>query len=409
MSTVHDVDDSVSMHPVAPLLTPGFAALLLTWFLLGLTIAPARPLLPVYVDAVLHRPPLFTSTLLTAQLACGALGAIVGGGVADAFGRKTTLLLGSLSGPLSAALFLTQSAWLMIVLSLSIGILSSVQTIGGQTYLMGAVRQVRLGFAAALFFIGSTLGTSVGNFIAAPVLDRWGFHAVAIAMLSTSAVVLLGTGLGLPQQAAPTVVRQTFKGTLAGYRQVIRRREVQLLVGLRLLTTMYWGMATLLVPLLLYRASGLPSTAARYSGVSLALAASCQLLTGRLADQHGRKRPAIVLTVLITITALLTGVFAVSVPGLYLCGVLGACAAWSLSTLMPGLIKDVSETGEEGRTLALTHLIWSTAMLLGSLAGGWLVTYSSSLPFLLIGAVNIVSVLLAVALLPDRRSSLIGT
>ena len=395
----------VAARPAAPLLTAGFAGLLLAWFLLGLTIAPARPLLPVYVDAVLHRPPLFTSLLLSLQLASGAVGAIVGGRVADAFGRKAALLLGSLCGPLSAALFLSGSPWLLIALSLGIGLLSSVQTIGGQTYLMGAVRQVRLGFAAALFFIGSTLGTSLGNLAAKPMLDHWGFGAVAVAMLATSALVLLGTGWLLPEQHTErSLARQSFGAAIADYRRIMRGREVQLLVGLRLLTTIYWGVATLLVPLLLYRASGRPSTAALYSGISLALAASCQLLTGRIADHVGRRRPAVVLSALIALTAILTGVFAGSVPGLYLFGILGACAAWSLSTVMPGLIKDVSAPGEEGRTLALTHLVWSTAMLLGSLAGGWLVAFGSGLPFLLIGIVNVASVVIALALLRQEAA-----
>ena len=387
---------------IGPATAPGsasFAGLLLAWFLLGLTVAPARPLLPVYVDAVLRRPPLFTSTLLALQLAGGAAGALAGGSIADALGRKVALVLGSLSAPLAAALFLTRATWLMIGLSLALGVLSSVQTIGGQTYMMGAVRQVRLGSAAALFFIGSTLGTSLGNLLAGKALDRWGFSAVALAMLLTSALVLLGTAWLLPEPRREGArAHAPLVATVAGYRRITRRREVRLLVGLRLLPTCYWGVATLLIPLLLYRASGRPSTAAFYAGLSLALAAGCQLLTGRVADRVGRRAPAAVLTALIAAAAVLTGLFAGSVAGLYLCGILGACAAWSLSTLMPGLIKELAEPREEGRTLALTHLVWSSAMLAGTLAGGGLVAMGGALPFLLVGALNVPAVLMALAL-----------
>lgn len=396
----------------APLLTPGFVGLLLAWFALGLTSAPTTPLLPVYVDGVLHQPPIFTSTLRSLQLASGAVGALMGGSIADAAGRKLALIVGALSGPLAAALFLTHADWLMILLSLMLGILSSIQTIGGQTYLMGAVRQVRLGFAAALFFIGSTLGTSLGNFIAAPALDHWGvavgFKVIAVAMIVSSLIVIGVTAWLLPpppRQAA--AAHAGALATLRGYAAIIGRPDVRLLVGLRLLPTCYWGAATLLVPLLLYRASHLASTAAFYSGVSLALAASCQLLTGRIADHVGRRRPAVVVTVLIVIAAAGAGVFANSVPGLYVFGVLGACSAWSLSVLMPGLIKDLSAPGEEGRTLALTHFTWSMAMLIGSLVGGALVVFGGLAPFALAAAINIPAVAMAVALLrrEDRSAT----
>lgn len=393
----------------SPLFTTGFVGLLLAYFLLGFSIAPARPLLPVYVDAVLHRPPLFTSTLLALQLATGAVGALVGGSIADAFGRKAALVVGSVSNLLSAALFLTQSAWLMVAMSLLLGILNSVQTIGGQTYLMNAVRQVRLGFASALFFLGSTLGTSVGNLVTGRVLDRAGFGTVAVAMIVASTLVIVGTALLLPEQRAEQArARQRFGETVAGYRRIMRRHEVRLLVVLRLLTTCYWGMATLLIPLLLYRASGRPSTAAFYAGISLALAANCQLLTGRIADRVGRRGPAVILTVLVVCSAVLAGLFSGSVIGLYIFGIMGACTAWSLSTLMPGLIKELSEPGEEGRTLALTHLVWSTAMLLGSLAGGSLVVHGGELPFVLVGVLNLGSVVLAVALWRRRTPLLSG-
>lgn len=387
--------------PAAPLLTPGFLGLLLAWFAFGLCSAPAKPLLPVYVDAVLHRPPLFTSTLLSLQLASGALGALVGGSVADAAGRKLALLVGSLAGPLAAVLFLTRAPLLMLALSLVLGMLSSIQTIGGQTYLMGAVRQVRLGFASALFFIGSTLGTSLGNLLAAPALDRWGFNVVAAAMIVASFLTIAMTArfLPAPPRDAP---KAGSAGAVRGYATIMRRREVRLLIGLRCMPTCYWGAATLLVPLLLYRVSHLPSTAAFYSGLSLALAACCQILTGRLADRVGRRFPAVVLTTCIVASALLLGLFSGSLTGLYVFGIFGACSAWSLSVLMPGLIKELSAPGEEGRTLALTHFVWSGSMLLGSVGAGALVVVNSGLPFLIAAMLNVAAVAFAVALLRSR-------
>jgi MFS family permease len=219
-------------------------------------------------------------------------------------------------------------------------------------------------------------------------------------MVVTSLVVIATTGWLLPPPPAAEVgPRTSMAATIRGYQTIWRRYEVRLLVGLRGMPTCYWGAATLLVPLLLYRASHVASTAATYAGISLALAASCQLLTGRIADRVGRRAPAVVLTCGIVLSALLLGLFSGSVVGLYLFGILGACSAWSLSVLMPGLIKELSEPGEEGRTLALTHFVWSGSNLVGSLGAGALVVVNSGLPFLIAAVLNVFAILMAVALL----------
>ncbi|HEY8744589.1 MAG TPA: MFS transporter, partial [Chloroflexota bacterium] len=225
------------------------------------------------------------------------------------------------------------------------------------------------------------------------------------AMVVASLTVIVVTGWRLPPPPAAAVgPRSSLTATVRGYRTIWQRYEVRLLVGLRCMPTCYWGAATLLVPLLLYRASHLPSTAALYSGISLALAATCQLLTGRIADRVGRRAPALFLTSCIVLSALLLGLFSGSLAGLYVFGIFGACSAWSLSVLMPGLIKELSEPGEEGRTLALTHFVWSGSMLLGSLGAGALVVVNSGLPFLLAAALNVFAVIFALALLRSRRA-----
>jgi hypothetical protein len=111
----------------------------------------------------------------------------------------------------------------------------------------------------------------------------------------------------------------------------------------------------------------------------------------------------------IVLSALLLGLFSGSVAGLYAFGILGACSAWSLSVLMPGLIKDLSGPGEEGRTLALTHFVWSGSMLIGSVGAGALVVLNSGLPFLIAAALNVFAVVFAVALLRSGMRSRVAT
>ncbi|MCL4541061.1 MAG: MFS transporter [Chloroflexi bacterium] len=387
----------------APLWNSSFISLWLVWFLFGFCTAPTQPLLPVYVDGVLHRPPLFTSLLSILYLVTGAIGAIIGGRVADSVGRKPTLLIGSLSGLFAGGIFLTHSVFFLIVLSLTAGFLQSIQSIGGQTYLMGAVRQSHLGTASALFFIGSTLGTSLGNGAAGPLLDHTSWNLLAIAIVATTLVVIAGAWLGLPKISVSTAQAVHAVNQHAGYLAIATRPEILLLLGIRLFPTFYWGMATLLLPLLLFRITHDPSTAATFSALSLSLAACCQLGTGRLADRIGRRKPAAVLTALIATISLITAGSTHALLPLFIAGTLGACSAWSLSVLMPGLIKELSHTGEEGRTLALTHFGWNSAKLTGALVGGSLVSLNSGMPFVIAGLLNALGCLMAILLLQRQQ------
>ncbi|MCL4543272.1 MAG: MFS transporter [Chloroflexi bacterium] len=382
----------------APLWNLSFVALLVVWFLLGLLSAPTRPLLPVYVDGVLHRQPIFTSILNALFLITGAIGAIIGGPFADKVGRKTALLAGSITGPLAAAIFLTHSVLLLIVLSLLAGVLQSVQTIGGQTYMMSAVRQSHLSTASALFFIGSTLGTSLGNGLTSLVLTSWGWSVIAILMILCSLLVVAAALWTLPTLTDTFQPERRSVQSGTSYLFLLRRPEIILMMGIRVFPTVYWGMATILLPLLLFRLSHSAATAARYSAVSLLLAAACQLVTGHLADRVGRRWPAVIFTGAIAIEALLTALVTHQFTLLFITGILGACTAWSISVLVPGLVKEVSVPGAEGRTLALTILFWNVAMLSGGLLGGSLVSRHSAAPFFLAAIVNAAGFAMALAL-----------
>lgn len=74
---------------------------------------------------------------------------------------------------------------------------------------------------------------------------------------------------------------------------------------------------------------------------------------------------------------------------LFLFGVLGIAAAWSLSTLMYVWVADGLPKDEHPATFGLLHAVWSLCMITGSLLGGWLVRLTPGLPFLLVALINI--------------------
>src|SRR5579859_3102352 len=290
----------------------GFRRLLAVWFLNGCLLAPLATQLPVYVESALHRPPIYTAMLQTVQLGAAGIAAILGGVLADSLGTKRTLLLG-LTG--AAALSIQFHAALpaaMIAIAVYAGAASGMQSVGGQAYLLAALQGKRLGIGSAAFFLGSTLGSSAGNIVTGHALDAVGFPVVAGLIGVASCGLVAATAVSLPT-VARTPSRTTMPSLLAGYGRLLSRGDVRLLCALRYVTTCFWGTATLLMPLLIFRESGSKGMAGTYAAVSLIVAASCQVAIGRISDRIGRRVPTVVLTVMIASSAIITGMASGSV------------------------------------------------------------------------------------------------
>jgi MFS family permease len=173
-----------------------------------------------------------------------------------------------------------------------------------------------------------------------------------------------------------------------GYRDALRQPRVIVLGLLRFLPTCYWGMVMTLMPLLIKRSADNNTAVGLYSTVSLIAAAMTQLLVGRAADRWGRRIPTLVMLAGVVTAALGLALSAPRLWGLYGFGILGACSAWSLSTLMPSLVADAIPPIERSRALGVIHLSWNAGMILGSLLGGALVDMAACLPFFIVALLN---------------------
>ena len=382
------------------LLNRNFIALWLVVLLSGIVGGPATALFPVYVEQELSRPPIFTALLQSLFLGLMGLFAIVGGALSDSVGRKNTLLFGFPGSLLGGAAFLLHAPWLLILLFCCMGLASSFSTTAGQSYMMDSVEGKALGLATAAYFLGNTAGNSLGNFLIGPLVDRFGFRPFGFGTIFWMTLVLVAAFLLMPDlSGARGSEREPVGRVLLGYGRILRKRPIRLLIGLRYFPTFFWGIVTLLVPLLIFRASGSVSAVAFYSGLSLLLASGCQILTGRLCDRIGRRMPVFVACGGITLSVFCLALFASSLVGLYLFGTLCAMCAWSLSTTMPGLIAQFSEPEERGRGVGITHLAWSFGMLSGKMVGGATIEMYPALPFYIATGVCLISCALAVRLL----------
>ena len=111
---------------------------------------------------------------------------------------------------------------------------------------------------------------------------------------------------------------------------------VHLLLSLRLTITTFWGMATLALPLLIYRVGESGALPAFFASLSLVAAACCQLSVGYLNDRFGRTAPLLGSAVPASSSVrwdLLFGTTPSS--GLFACGTALTATAWAVSTLIP--------------------------------------------------------------------------
>lgn len=375
-------------------------------FLSGALAGPVRGLLPVYAESTLHQPPAFSSLLLSLLLVGGGLFALVGGALADRLGPKRTLVVGLAWLFPAALLFRLEQPGLILATALVAGLIDGLYVVGGQSYLVGAAPKAHLGLGSALFFLGSTLGTSLGSLVAGWVAERSGFATYGLALLVATVLLILLAVVLLPapiREPAAALAPSGVAAPLRTYRALLASRPFLLVAAVRLFPTLYWGAATVLMPLLLYRLSGTVVGASLYLTVSLSLAAGCQLLTGRLADRLGRGRPVLILTLLLPLAAATAALTTGSYPLLFAAGVFSTCVAWSISVTFPPLVRELAPPAERGRALGLLHLVWVIAMIAGANAGGRLVELHPALPFAVAALLNLPTALAGLALYRHLR------
>ena len=383
-----------------------FLALVSLIFLGQVAVAPGQSLLAVYVESILTRAPAFTSSLVSTQLVFGAVAALVGGGLADAYGQKRVMILGASGLPLVGVAFLLRSPLALLLLWAYVGFALGLYVLGRQAYAMALVPAQRLGVAFAVIFTGVTMGGAAGNLLAAPILSRFDFSTLGLTAVGMAVLVFAAVNLAIPD--AGRVKRDGHGAPFAGYWAMLRQRTTLLLALLQMLPTLYYGAASLLMPLLIYRAAGRPDVSAYYATTSLVFASAGQLLAGRLMDRRGWRAPLVALVAAIAAVALLTALLSQSLWGLFACGVAGITLAWALSVAYPVLVSDLYPIGEHGRTLGLIYVAWSLGMLAGTQTGGRLVSVSPGLPFLVIGLANVVAVALALMLARGSRKGAAG-
>lgn len=375
--------------PALPLLAVQLAS--------GLWYMPQTSFFPIYLEEQLGFTPVVIASFLAAGQVAGMIAGLVGGVLGDAIGSKSVLALGLFGAALASMVFLVSAPWLVASLWIVGGLSVGFHALGGSSYLTRVADPRSLGVLSAFYELCLTMGGALGNPVAGMILDAGGFRIFGYTILFMAAVTLVGVLLFMPARAADrSDAGAPVQRVAAGALSLVRRPEGIMLIALRYLPTVCYGMMGMLVPLAINRLTGSKTTVALYGTVTLVVASGAQLLAGRAADRFGWRWPVVLAFGSLIVSALGLAAFSsrVGVEGIFVFGVSGNAAAWSLSALLFCMVAAGVPKAEHGRMFGLLHTSWSIGMISGVLLGGALVRFSPGLPFFVAGLIQLLSITL---------------
>lgn len=376
--------------------------LLIVQLLTGIVLMPTNNFISIYLNEVMAYPVRQIAQVIAWGQVVGMLASLVGGSLSDRWSHKKVWVLGLGGMAVSSLVFVFHLPWLMVVLWGIGGAGLGFSVLSSQSYLTWAAGASTLGLFSALYNWGYTIGGALGNPLAAIILDRGNFYILGLSLAGLGLLTMLIASF-LPKWQPPPSSGGTTSGP-DNYR-VYLRPHIFILGMLRFLPTCYYGLMTLL-PLLIKQQGGSNTAVAGYAAGSAVFASLTQLLAGRAADRWGVRLPTVLALIVILLAIGGTIITAQSVWGLFIFGALGVSAAWALSTLLPGLVTTAAEPEIRGRVFGMLHLLWTCAMILGTLLGGALLETDMRLPFVVVGILNGIALILTVPFFQMKASQL---
>lgn len=355
----------------------------------GMREMPQMAFFLIYLQEQLGLVPVAISSVVAAAQIVGMATALLGGAIAARLGSKWVMVCGLCLSCLGSLAFQIHILWLVVILWLFSGAGLALTTVGGSSYLTRISKRGSIGILAAIYVLSTTIGGSFGNPLAGALIENSGFHAFSWMVIGITAFTILVLAVFLPAYkesiANPLLLRSFWRGIVATSRQT----NVRMLTGMRSLPTVFYGMLTVLIPLLINDLTGSKVTVAVYGTTNLIVASAAQLLAGRAADRWGARKPTLAAYTILILAGLGLAVSARTLPGLFGFGVLGIASAWALATLMFIWVNDGVPKSEHPSTFGLLHAVWNLSMISGTILGGGFVATRPGLPFFIGGLLNI--------------------
>ncbi|TCB99115.1 MFS transporter [Micromonospora zingiberis] len=367
------------------------------WYLwVGLLInragAFALLFLSLYLTAARGASESLAGVVVGAYGAGGAAGMLLGGVLADRWGRRSTLVAAHLvTAALLVALALSQHLGVIAALALLVGVSHSMPSPAFVAAIVDVVPEHRRSRAFNLQFWAFNLGMAVASLLAG-LLAEASYVALflvdAAATLATAALIAWKVPETLTRRSAPAIdVRRARR---PGLHTALTDRHFLVFVGLTFVLAVLTTQASTIMPLAM-RADGLgPSaygTVVALGGVLIVLG---QLFVPRLIDRH-RKGHVLALS-----TALLAVGFGALAVADGLAVYLGACVVWTVGSMLAAppnaqINADLAPPTLRARYQSVFYLAFPAASFVAPTLGGFSLQWWGDAHWLIVGALGLLA------------------
>ncbi|MER5453711.1 MFS transporter [Micromonospora sp. NPDC002389] len=355
--------------------------------------------LSLYLTAARGASESLAGVVVGAYGAGGAAGVLLGGVLADRWGRRSTLVFAHLvTAGLMVALALSQHLAVIAALALLVGVTHSMPSPAFVAAIVDVVPEHRRSRAFNLQFWAFNLGMAVASLLAG-LLAEASYVALflvdAAATLATALLIAWKVPETLPARSTtaagtppPPLTSVRLRQRRPGLHTALADRHFLVFVGLTFVLAVLTMQASTIMPLAM-RADGLgPSaygTVVALGGVLIVLG---QLFVPRLIDRHRKG------TVLAVSTALLAVGFGALALADDLAFYLGACVVWTVGSMLAAppnaqINADLAPPALRARYQSVFYLAFPAASFVAPTLGGFSLQQWGDGHWLIVGALGL--------------------
>ncbi|NES15641.1 MULTISPECIES: MFS transporter [Micromonospora] len=346
--------------------------------------------LSLYLTAARGASPALAGLVVGAYGAGGAAGTLLGGVLADRWGRRATLLAAHLGAAgLMVALAFSRHLLVIAVLAALVGVVHSMPSPAFVAAIVDVVPEDRRARAFNLQFWAFNLGMAVASLLAG-VLAEASFLALFLVDAGTTLAAAAVLALKVPETLDRRIRVPATTGRRPGLHTALTDRVFLVFVGLTFLLAVLTMQTSTIMPLAM-RDDGLrPSAYGMVVALGGALIVAGQLFVPRLIAPY---RKATVLSVSTGLMALGFGVLAVAdeLP-LYL----GAAVVWTVGQMLAAppnaqINADLAPPELRARYQSVFYLTFPAASFVAPALGGLSLEHLGERHWLVVGALGLVA------------------
>jgi len=296
------------------------------------------------------------------------------GKLSDRYGRKIMLLRSGFGMAIVIiAMGFAQTPLHMLLLRMANGVISGFSP-AAVSLVSASTPKERMGFAMGTLQSGGTAGVILGPFLGGLMADSFGFRPIFYITGSLLLIASIVSWLLVKENFDRTAAaKEPQQSVIKGFRELIRIRQIPVLLTVTLLIQFSMLSPMALIPLYVEKLLGSMESIGFWAGfVSSVTAMSnmvCAPLLGRLGDKIGASRILFV-SLLGSAVMFIPQAFVDSVGGLLLWRFMLGCFMGGLIPTVNSLLRKYTPDGMESRAYGFNGSALALGNMLGPVVGG---------------------------------------